>query len=69
MKGSENIFSYCIFVKSKYCAYKIDPKKNCKIKCVSFLLFLGEEICENYGLMYTMKSYESRQKVLNEHYK
>ncbi len=29
----------------------------------------GEEICENYGLMYTAKSRDERQKVLKDHYK
>lgn len=29
----------------------------------------GEEICENYGLMYTMKVVEERKSVLKDHYK
>jgi hypothetical protein len=29
----------------------------------------GEEICENYGLMYTAKSLSERRSVLSEHYK
>ncbi len=29
----------------------------------------GEEISENYGLMYTIKSRESRRRVLLSHYK
>ncbi len=31
--------------------------------------FSGEEICENYGLMYTMKPTSDRKKILLEHYK
>ena len=31
--------------------------------------FSGEEICENYGLVYTTKSTQERRKVLMDHYK
>merc|ERR1719189_1523381 len=29
----------------------------------------GQEICENYGLMYTIKELKERQKILRDHYK
>ena len=29
----------------------------------------GEEICENYGLMYTMKQRQERREILKSHYK
>ncbi len=34
-----------------------------------FIYLAGEEISENYGLMYTIKSRESRRRVLLSHYK
>eukprot|EP00095_Tigriopus_kingsejongensis_P011484 maker-scaffold626_size122949-snap-gene-0.33 protein:Tk11484 transcript:maker-scaffold626_size122949-snap-gene-0.33-mRNA-1 annotation:"set and mynd domain-containing protein 4-like" len=33
------------------------------------LIKKGEEICENYGLMFTIKPLEERQSIIKEHYK
>ena len=44
--------------------------KGNEVICVSSkTIKKGEEICENYGLMYTMKELKERQKITKDHYK
>ncbi|TRY63413.1 hypothetical protein TCAL_02645 [Tigriopus californicus] len=44
--------------------------KGNEVICVSNrFIKKGQEICENYGLMYTMKTRDERRKILDKHYK
>lgn len=44
-------------------------KGNVVICVASKTIKKGQEICENYGLMYTAKELKERQKILLDHYK
>ena len=44
--------------------------KGNEVICVaSKKIYKGEEISENYGLMFTVKDFKARQEILNDHYK